>query len=274
LACDDRNENPVFSFDKETYEFTWLSQTEGNFGGNSKLSAEDCCAVGVQVDGDERIYILGGRNGGNPDGRRTVDSVRYYSVTNHEWHLVADMHVGRSHLGCALAKVDDHQVIYAIGGGNSDDQLTHDSIEVYDIESDTWTITEDFLDPPRTRLGVLNVDDKYLMLIGGDAHCVGCAGDLGSNAPLTDVNLIDITDNNKVYGVLGADGVPQLQISRQTPSTVLREKRSGDQDPHKEVYVIAGATTCDDTSDGSACRRNTMGVRNDVEILCFDRINT
>jgi len=56
LACTDDNVNSVYVFDPDTYTFSVLStSTLGE-----AVDAGDCCAAGVKVNGEERIYILGG----------------------------------------------------------------------------------------------------------------------------------------------------------------------------------------------------------------------
>jgi hypothetical protein len=96
--------------------------------------------------------------------------VRYYSITHDRWERVADMNVGRSHLGCATVEQAGKSLIYAISGGGDPGQgNTLRSIEVYDVHDDEWTLYDNFLPEGggRTRLGVQNVDNRYLLLIGG-----------------------------------------------------------------------------------------------------------
>ena len=153
LACTDDNTNSVYFFDPTTYTFSLLSTSP--FG--ETVDAGDCCAVGVTRNGEERVYLLGGRR--PPSPQLALPHVRYYSVTNNTWHQVADLHVGRSHLGCGSAvNSSGDPLIYAIGGGNSPENEVFSSIEVYDVENDVWELKDNYFPEGRQRLGVVNID--------------------------------------------------------------------------------------------------------------------
>jgi hypothetical protein len=136
LACDDSAQDTVYAFDTVTYSFRLLSESPLGF------PAEDCCAVGVNVRGEERVYILGGRSS-ESDVDPPVPEARYYSITHDRWERVADMNVGRSHLGCATVERTGKSLIYAISGGRSNEGTTLRSIEVYDVHDDEWTLYDD-----------------------------------------------------------------------------------------------------------------------------------
>jgi hypothetical protein len=272
LACTDENINSVYFFDPDTHTFSVLStSTLGE-----EIDAGDCCAVGVSIPNsrnghqnkEERIYILGGRRGENP--QFAAPEVRYYSVTNDEWHQVADLNVGRSHLACGSAERKGVPLIYAIGGGNSPDNEVFKSIEVYDVVTDTWTLYDDYFPEGRQRLGVQNIDNKYLALIGGDSTCAGGGGSTcDSDQPINRVDLIDIKNNNRF---ISSDdySIPQLQIPRQTPATSLRKGKGKNQKDKYSLYVIGGRSRiCDVEPPPSSglCELTT------TEVLSFDRIN-
>ena len=266
LACNDENMNSIYSFDPDAHTFSVLSpSTLGE-----EIDAGDCCAVGVSIPNsrhgnqnkEERIYILGGRRGPSP--QFAAPDVRYYSVTFDTWHKVADLNVGRSHLGCASAERKGVPLIYAIGGGNSPAGEVLRSIEVYDVIQDTWTLYDDYFPKEgRQRLGAQNIDNKYIALIGGDSTCAGGGGaNCESDQPLTRVDLIDIKDNNRL---ISSDDylIPQLQFPRQTPGTSLRKGKGKNQKDKYSLYVIGGRTR---DADGLSALTTT-------EVLSFDRIN-
>ena len=260
LTCDDGDDNAVYGFDPETYKFKFLSRANDTL--TNKFSAGDCCAVGHKVRGDERIYIMGGRN--DASAGSPVTYTRYYSVTYDKWKMVTGLNDGRSHLGCvAVTGKNNKKLIYALGGADSPNGEAKSSIEVYDVKKDKWTDLETSLSEGRTRMAVQNVDDKYIMVIGGDATCPGGTGAMcASDQPLTTVEVIDIGDYHNI--LTAEDGVPQLIKRRQTPATVLREIKSGDQKTRYELYVIAGRTNNDNFTD--------QGVLNTTEILRFNGI--
>lgn len=182
---------------------------------------------------DDRIYILGGRN--NVHNPATM--VRYYSVTRDHWERVSDMHEARSHLGCAAATRRHRSKIYAVAGGNSPLGVSMTSVEVYDVKKDSWKLHEDLLPDGRTRVAVENINDKLLMVIGGDSTCAGGGGaNCAPDQPLTAVDLIDIRRRPRLLSRDKLE-VPQLLYPRQTPATATRA------DEHSfELYVVGGRT--------------------------------
>lgn len=256
LACDDTDDDAVYSFDPDTYEFEHLSSSP--FA--TELKGGDCCAVGVQVGhgrgnngADARIYIVGGRNGVHD----RISTVRYYSITHDSWHLAADLNVARSHLGCASAKSHGKPTIYAIGGGNGPAGVALRSMEVYDVARNRWTLHEDFLPQGRTRIGVRNFKDRYLVLVGGDSTCAGggAVNNCAPDTPITAVDAVDIKRGNSFVSGLER-GFPQLLDPRQTPATAIHETHG----PF-ELYVIAGRTR-----DAQG-----LGVLTTTEVLSIDR---
>lgn len=182
LACDDSNLNGVYAFDPDTYTFEFLSESTLD----PRFNAGDCCAVGVTLkdrrgfgDREQRIYILGGRN----DFASPVPYVRYYSVTHDKWEQVADLNLGRSHVGCVAVEQRGKPMIYVIGGGDESTGEALRSIEVYDVLKDEWTLYDDFFPEGggRTRMSVQSFDDQYILVIGGDANCA--TGGPGSLCP-------------------------------------------------------------------------------------------
>ncbi len=278
LACDDSDQNAIYTFNPDTYKFELLSTSTLP----PEVNGGDCCAVGVTITNsrdhnqnkEERIYILGGRNEYYfaPGNQSPLPNVRYYSITHGEWGQAQDLNVGRSHLGCVSVEQKGEPLIYAIGGGDQQTGEALRSMEVYNVIQDEWTLYDDYFPEGkgRTRLGVKNIDDKYLLLIGGDSTCAGggspnnCAPD----QPVTWVDMVDIKNDNRL---ISGDGViPQLQLPRQTPATSLREikgkNRKGKSDHQKDksvLYVVGGRT------------RNEAGldVLPTTEVLSFDRIN-
>lgn len=264
LACDDSDVNAVYAFDPDTYAFELVSQS--TLG--PELDAGDCCAVGVNIRNsrgdnrkEERIYFLGGRN----DFATPAPYVRYYSLTYDRWERAADLKVGRSHLGCAPVEKQGEPLIYAIGGGDQTQGEALRSIEIYDVGDDEWTLYDDYLPEGggRTRVGVQNVDDEYLLLIGGDSSCAGggatnlCAPD----QPLTTVDVIDIRHGNEL---LSSEDhlIPQLKTPRQTPATSLSRRRGLGWGDQYVLHVIGGRTR----------GPSGLGVLTTTEVLSFDRI--
>ena len=83
---------------------------------------------------------MGGRN----DVVSPVPYARYYSITHDKWERVADLNIGRSHVGCVSVKRRGKPLIYALGGGDETTGEAFRSIEVYDVLDDEWTLHDDF----------------------------------------------------------------------------------------------------------------------------------
>ncbi|WP_437913929.1 hypothetical protein WME73_47470 [Sorangium sp. So ce302] len=261
LACDDSDTDSVYSFNADTYKFNLLSSSSLD----PDLKAGDCCAVGVEIcEGNEcggkaekRIYIMGGRNS---TSQGPLSIVRYYSITHNKWEQVASMNVKRSHLGCAAVARGGETSIYAISGGDSSTGKSLRSMEVYDITRDKWTLYDNF-GVGRTRFGARNVDDKYLLLIGGDANCTG--GACPPDQPLRRIDIIDVRHRDPRFISSDDYVLPQLNSPRHSPATSLRKMKGNNQEDKYMLYVVGGRT-----------RDNAgLGVLTTAEVLSFPKIN-
>lgn len=112
-------------------------------------------------------------------------------------------------------------------------------------------------------MSVQSLEDRFLLVIGGDANCTG--GECPPGRPLTTVDIIDIRSGNRL---ISSDEhlIPQLNAPRQTPATSLW-KRSGHGGEDKYVLHVVGGQTVDpeDEEDGTDVLATT-------EVLEFDRI--
>ena len=262
LTCDDSEVNGVYSFDPVTYAFALVSESTLD----PQFKTSDCCAAGVTIRTgrghgkvvEERIYLIGGGNEfGSP-----LPYVRYYSITHDRWERVADLNRSRRHVGCAAVKKRGKPLIYVIAGGDETTGEALRSIEVYDVLDDEWTLYDDFFPEGggRTRMSAQSVDDKYILVIGGDATCTG--GLCPPDQALTTVDLIDIRFGNRL---ISSDEhlIPQLKVARQTPATSLRKRRGHDQEHRYVLHVVGGRTL---TEEGGT------DVLTTTEVLSFDRI--
>jgi hypothetical protein len=264
LTCDDSEVNGVYEFDPDTYEFELVSESDLD----PLFKTSDCCAIGVTLrnhrdprEKEERIYLIGGGN----DFASPLPYVRYYSITQDKWERVADLNVSRRHTGCASVTRRGKPLIYAIAGGDETTGEALRSIEVYDVLEDKWTLHDDFFPEGggRTRMSVQSVDDRFLLVIGGDASCTG--GECQDGRPLTTVDVIDIRFGNRLISSEEHE-IPQLNSPRQTPATSLW-KKGGHRGEDKYVLHVVGGQTVDpeDEEDGTDVLATT-------EVLKFDRI--
>jgi hypothetical protein len=113
---------------------------------------------------DGKIYIAGGltvdENGSHPG----LTSARVYDPVNDQWDTIADLHhervFGRS---CVF-----NNKIYVFGGASAGgpSSVAHQSIEIYDPETDVWTISEDEIPVPFSG-GMVQVYGDSILLLGG-----------------------------------------------------------------------------------------------------------
>jgi hypothetical protein len=130
------------------------------------------------------------------------------------------------------------------------------------VLDDEWTLYEGFFPEGggRTRMSVQSVDDKYLLVIGGDATCTG--GLCPPDRALTTVDLIDIRSGNRLISST-EHAIPQLNAPRQTPATALSKSSDHDQEDRYVLHVVAGRTIAEDGG---------TDVLTTTEVLSFDRI--
>lgn len=76
--------------------------------------------------------MIGGHTNSSND-KRDSDTAESYDPFTNEWNVVAKLNTPRHRLGVAVLD----GMIYAVGG--SDGMIHLNSIERYDIETDTWT---------------------------------------------------------------------------------------------------------------------------------------
>jgi hypothetical protein len=282
LACDDQDApNFIWSFDPHTYTFEEVANTERE--PTRFTRASDCCAVGLTVpySHEKRIYLIGGRNqalGG------TTRALRYYSITKDEWREVSPMEKKRSHMGCAAVYRHGKPFIYAIGGGDSSAEnpppgVVYQSIEVYNVLKDKWKTLPHTLSQGRTRMGVVNVKDEHLIVVGGDATCPGGGPDnpCDPDRPLDTLEVIDIKKGNRV---LSSDEyeIPKLNQPRQTPATTLVVRKSNKGWKSKkgskyELLATGGHTCKSPQAPDEPCSTGIEALRN-TEVLKFDEVHS
>ena len=88
-----------------------------------------CSKHGLVVSGHNQMFMAGGEY---PDGSASKSVWRFDPLIN-VWQEMASMQTPRSELGLSL--LDGH--IYAVGGWEGSSRL--DSVERYEIDSNTWT---------------------------------------------------------------------------------------------------------------------------------------
>eukprot|EP00483_Globobulimina_turgida_P008968 UN08986 len=95
IACHDRRDGKIYSFNAIDGTVVEISAIPFDF-------TEDCCAVGVRVDDDDRIYITGGIQ---PTNNNPTAQVLYYSITHDKWYQTDPLNTARSHHACTAVPV-------------------------------------------------------------------------------------------------------------------------------------------------------------------------
>jgi len=123
---------------------------------------------------DHRLAIVGNNlfaiGGYRPkDGAlKTCEKLQLESTNQSSWLPIASMNKKRKMFASVVVKND---TIIVFGGEN--DKKFHDSIEVYDISADTWTLIEAKLPGFITELEAVVIDNETVVLTGGKEQSAG-----------------------------------------------------------------------------------------------------
>lgn len=107
------------------------------------------------------VYALGG-----VDGRAILKSVEEYSIDENNWTSVQDMPVAK----CFFSSAEENGFIYVVGGVIAD-SLGHlslsQTLERYDVLTNTWESLADLPDGFNTAFGVAHISNGKLFVLGG-----------------------------------------------------------------------------------------------------------
>lgn len=106
------------------------------------------------------VFVLGGFS-----GKQRLNSVERYDVKQDKWTQMAVMKDKRHYLSACT--IND-EFIYAFGGFfGSTEQEINDTIEVYDVDKNTWTVLTVRMKNPLWACSALAVSPTEIILIGG-----------------------------------------------------------------------------------------------------------
>ncbi|MEM1223070.1 MAG: kelch repeat-containing protein [Verrucomicrobiota bacterium] len=148
----------VLVYDPKADEWTW--------GHEIPAERQRGAAGVVEVDG--QVYIAGGIVRGHVGGY--VNWMDRYDPATGEWTVLADAPHERDHFQAAY--LDGK--IYAAGGRRTSQEtkqlfeLTVPEVDVYDIESNSWSVLEEPLPTPRAGGMTLTVK-KEIVVLGGES---------------------------------------------------------------------------------------------------------
>ncbi len=122
--------------------------------------------AGVVVDDDMLYIVCGIKDGHRGDHKNWLDS---YNLNTKEWKQLTDAPTARDHFQAAVARGK----IYSLAGRttiSADNPFKHTigTIDVYDIEEQTWTTLESELPTWRAGNAVL-VEEDEILVIGGES---------------------------------------------------------------------------------------------------------
>eukprot|EP01084_Bolivina_argentea_P128629 227334_1 len=236
MACHDKRDGKIYTFNDQDGTFSELSIIPNSFD-----VTEDCCAIGVTINNDNRIYITGGVM---PTNNNPTDQIIYYSINQNKWFQIDSLNTPRSHHACVA--VPNANELYVLGGVNRTSLEVLSSIEVYDISNNKWTQFDNILDPGRRSFGAITFTDEendFILLIGGD---IRSPGDPNGASPLNLVQLFNVNTHMIVTGLV----IPQLNFGRVSPGTAF------------------GVFECDDNNDGGYSDSDDSDSIDD-DIICF-----
>ena len=106
------------------------------------------------------VYVLGGFS-----GKQRLCQVEKYNVREDKWQQVAPMKDKRHYLSaCSIGD----EFIYAFGGFfGSTEQEINDSIEMYEVEKNIWSVLTTRMKNPLWACSALAISPTEILLIGG-----------------------------------------------------------------------------------------------------------
>jgi len=106
------------------------------------------------------VFVLGGFS-----GKQRLNSVEKYNFREDKWTVMTPMKDKRHYLSaCSL----NDEFIYAFGGFfGSTEQEINDSIEVYEVEKNLWSVVTVRMKNPLWACSALAVSPHEIILIGG-----------------------------------------------------------------------------------------------------------
>jgi len=141
----------------DTTEFFDAEQQAWEAGPKMKTRRSNHTAVSLRPG--ENIYVLGGCD----EEEAWLDTVERYSVTSNTWELVPNMVMREKRLHSAAAVLDGR--IYITGGMSDPSQVATNSVEYFDVATNTWQEVAPLNTPRHSHAAV--VFNGVLFVIGG-----------------------------------------------------------------------------------------------------------
>jgi len=169
--------------------------SSGNWERKQDLPSS-CTDMGVLTH-ENKIYVVGGRKKiieNKVIKNVSCKSLFIYDILNNSWEKKSDMHKDRTY----LSAVNINDKIYAIGGFNYNSFSGENSLEEYNISSDTWTEKLCFANGSNGLNQAVEINNKiYVTLIDSTAHIAEYDPDLNTWTEKTEL-LSPIMDFAKV----------------------------------------------------------------------------
>lgn len=191
----DSANSPIQKQSEEMPEWEFVARTNASRTGSAAAS-----------DNNGFIYAIGG--GGN-------SSVERYAPSTNTWEFVAPMNEGRDR----FSAINVNGKIYAVSGQNSTRNQLTDTMEIYNPNSNTWTLSPYELNIPRTGFGLAKDNEDNIYAIGGAISIQG-----------TPTNSVEVFDTNN----------PSLGWQLFTPLNSSLEALVSGTDELGRVYAIGG----------------------------------
>ncbi|ESO97074.1 hypothetical protein LOTGIDRAFT_63855, partial [Lottia gigantea] len=116
-----------------------------------------CCAY------EDRIYVFGGKD--RRHNGHVLDQSEFYAVESDHWQTIQSMPVGISHQAVTVWK----NYIYTFGGID-DENAYLNTVLVYSVFRDTWSLVPTELSRPRADCQAFTFKDTIFVLGGADKH--------------------------------------------------------------------------------------------------------
>lgn len=208
---------------------------------NKDTSKHDLSRMMITVD--QYIYVISGYK------NTTLASVERLNMNKGIWQAVSDVNIARTKFGSVSLRGEK---IYLLGGKLVDGSRT-DVVEEYDIRTDVWSKSKLRLPAPRSGFSTVLLNDKQLVVVGGNDGQVLDSMDLlnlvsGEWSQLSQMTTkrdelaVTIGPDGKIYAIGGYGGQNSTclkSVERFNLQTYEWEKVADLNDPRRALAAVS-----------------------------------
>jgi N-acetylneuraminic acid mutarotase len=140
---------------------------ERNWVNSTPMSTRKC-AMGVTVV-EKKIFVIGGF-GCNDGAADFLSTAEFFDTETKEWSELPPMKNKRAEFAISVI---ENRFIWVFGGYTDHYSRTTDSIEVFDVATNTWSLAPTKLTFPRFGMTAITIDHRIFILGGSESEYNG-----------------------------------------------------------------------------------------------------